>query len=312
MLENKEMREVYIEELLKYAEKDDRIMVLDADLANASKAILFREKYPERFVDVGIAEANMIGVAAGLANYGKIPFTHSFTAFATRRAFDQVAISVAYSKLNVKMIGSDPGITAQLNGGTHMSFEDLALMRALPGMVVVEPADSSQLKKAIKAIIDYEGPVYMRLSRIKAEKVYEEDCDFTLGKANTLREGRDAAIIASGIMVKPALDAADMLKSEGIEVRVLDIHTIKPLDDEAVLKAAKETGAIVTADNHNIIGALGSAVCELVSENYPVPVKRIGVKDHFGEVGLIPFLAEKYNMTANDIAKAVKEVISRK
>ena len=312
MLDNKEMRAVYVEELCKIAEKDNRIVLVEADLAKASATYPFRDKFPERFINVGIAEANMIGVAAGLANYGKIPFTHTFTPFATRRVLDQIAISVAYSNLNVKMMGSDPGIAAQLNGGTHMSFEDIALMRVIPGMVIFEPVDSTQLKKALPQIIEHDGPVYIRLYRQAAEKIYDEDCEFTLGKANLLREGKDATVFASGIMVKEALDAANTLQGEGISVKVINIHTIKPLDEAAVVEAAKETGAVVTAENHNIVGGLGGAICELLSEKCPVPVKRIGVTDHFGEVGKLAYLAEKYNLTASDIVKAVKSVIERK
>lgn len=312
MQEDREMRAVYVEELCKLAEKDSRIVLVEADLSKAGGTSAFKEKYPDRLIDVGIAEANMIGVAAGLANYGKIPFTHTFSAFATRRTMDQIAISVAYTRLNVKMVGSDPGISAELNGGTHMSFEDIALMRAVPGMVIVDPVDTCQLGKIVPQLYEHDGPTYMRLLRKKAEKVYDESSSFELGKAVTLRDGKDAAIIASGLMVKAALDAEESLKSQGISVRVLDMHTIKPIDREAVIKAAEETGAIVTAENSNIIGGLGSAVSEIVVENCCVPVKRIGVRDHFGEVGKMPYLAKKYNMTAEDIVSAVKEVINRK
>lgn len=310
-LEQKELREVYTELLIETAKKDDRILAVDADLMKATKAIPFRDQFPERAIDVGVAESNMIGVAAGLAAFGKIPFTHSFTPFATRRCYDQVTISVAYAGLNVKMVGSDPGVSAELNGGTHMSFEDIGLMRNIPNMVVFEPTDSTQLRQAFPEIIKHYGPVYIRLFRKKAEKIYDDNYKFRWGKADTLAQGNDVTIIASGIMVRASLDAAKMLKEEGINARVINMHTIKPLDEAAVVKAAKETGAIVTVENHNIINGLGSAVAEVLCEQCPVKLKRIGVQDHFGEVGKMPFLMEKYKMTAEDIVKAVKDVMKK-
>ena len=311
-LEQKEMREVYTELLLEAAKKDSRIVTVDADLMKAMKAIPFRDQLPERSIDAGVAEANMIGVAAGLSAFGKIPFTHSFTPFATRRCFDQITISVAYAGLNVKMLGSDPGVSAELNGGTHMSFEDVGLMRNIPGMVVFEPVDNTQLIKAFPEIINYDGPVYIRLYRKKPEKIFDDSYKFTWNKADTLKEGKDAVIIASGIMVKEALDAAALLQEKGIEAGVINIHTIKPIDKEAVIKAAEMAGAVVTAENHNIINGLGSAVAEILSENCPVPLRRVGVRDHFGEVGKMEFLMEKYRMTAKDISEAVKEAIACK
>lgn len=310
-LEQKELREVYTELLIETAKKDDRILAVDADLMKATKAIPFRDQFPERAIDVGVAESNMIGVAAGLAAFGKVPFTHSFTPFATRRCYDQVTISVAYAGLNVKMVGSDPGVSAELNGGTHMSFEDIGLMRNIPNMVVFEPTDSTQLRQAFPEIIKHYGPVYIRLFRKKAEKIYDDNYKFRWGKADTLAQGNDVTIIASGIMVRASLDAAKMLKEEGINARVINMHTIKPLDEAAVVKAAKETGAIVTVENHNIINGLGSAVAEVLCEQCPVKLKRIGVQDHFGEVGKMPFLMEKYKMTAEDIVKAVKDVMKK-
>jgi len=312
MLDNKEMRVVYIEEICKIAEKDNRIVLVDADMSRSGGTEMFYKKFPDRAINVGVAEANMICVAAGLATLGKISFTNTFTPFASRRALDQVTISVAYTGLNVKMLGTDPGICAEVNGGTHMSFEDVGVLRPIPGMVIFEPVDSEQLKKSIPQIISHNGPVYIRMYRKLAEKVYDDDCEFELGKAITLREGRDATIIASGIMVKESLDAASILEAEGISVRVINMHTIKPIDEEAIILAANETGAIVTAENHNIIGGLGSAVSEVLVEKSFAPMKRIGVTDHFGEVGKIPFLKEKYNMTAKDIVEAVKSVIKRK
>jgi len=311
-LEKLEMREVYTNTLIELAEKDERIVLLDADLMKASKAIPFRERFPERTVDVGVAEANMICVAAGLAASGKIPFTHSFTAFASRRCFDQVAISVAYSKLPVKMMGSDPGVSAELNGGTHMSFEDVGIMRNLSGMTIFEPTDGEQLRQAIPHILNHPGPVYIRMFRKVAESINGTDYKFKWLKGDTLVEGNDVTIIATGLMVKESIKACELLKAEGISARVLNLHTVKPIDTEIIIKAAKETGAIVTAENHNIINGLGSAVAETLVENEPVPMKRIGVRDQFGEVGLMPFLMEKFHMLPSDIVAACKDVIARK
>lgn len=311
-IEAKEMREVYTETLIELAEKDDRIVLLDADLMRASKGLPFKEKFPERTVDVGVAEANMIGVAAGLAASGKIPFTHTFTPFATRRCFDQVTISVAYSKLNVKMMGSDPGVSAELNGGTHMSMEDMGLMRNLPGMTIFEPVDSVQLKQALPHIVAHEGPVYIRMFRKKAEAIFGDDYTFKWTKGDLLEEGSDVTIIATGIMVKEALEARMLLAEEGISARVINLHTVKPIDQDIILRAAEETGAIVTAENHNVINGLGSAVAEVLVENRPVPMARVGIQDHFGEVGKMPFLMEKFHLMPKDIVIAAKKVIERK
>ncbi len=307
-----EMREVYTNTLIELAKDNENIVLMDADLMRASKGIPFKETYPERTVDVGVAEANMIGVAAGLAASGKIPFTHTFTPFATRRCFDQVTISVAYAKLNVKMMGSDPGVSAELNGGTHMSFEDVGLMRNLPGMTVFEPVDSVQLAQALPHIVDHDGPVYIRMFRKQAESIFGTDYKFDWTKGDLLADGSDVTILASGIMVKESLAAKEMLAAEGISARVVNIHTVKPIDQEIILKAASETGAIVTAENHNIINGLGSAVAEVLIENNPVPMKRIGVRDHFGEVGKMPYLMDKFQMLPRDIVAACKEVIAKK
>ena len=311
-MSGQEVRDIYVEGLIELAEKDKRIILLEADLMTAAKTVSFKNRFPDRLINVGVAEANMIGVAAGLSAMGKIPFTHTFTPFATRRCFDQIFISIAYSGLNVKMMGSDPGVSAELNGGTHMSFEDVGIMRNIPEMVIYEPVDGNQLKKALPQLLEHNGPVYLRMIRKYSENVINEDIAFKLGMASTLVEGSDATIFASGLMVRNSLEATAELKEEGIKVRLVNMHTIKPIDQEAVRKAARETGAIVTAENHNIINGLGSAVAEILVENDPVPMKRIGVKDHFGEVGTKEFLMEKYGMTARDIAKAVREVIKRK
>lgn len=311
-LESNEMRVVYTNKLIELAKENEQIVLVDADLMRASGTIPFRDVYPERSVDVGVAEANMIGVAAGLAASGKIPFTHSFTAFASRRCFDQVTISVAYAKLNVKMMGSDPGVSAELNGGTHMSMEDVGLMRNLPGVTIFEPVDSVQLEQALPHIVNHDGPVYIRMFRKKAESIFDSSYEFKWAKGDLLQEGSDVTIIATGIMVKESLEAARLLKEEGINARVINIHTVKPIDQEIIIKAAEETGAIVTAENHNVINGLGSAVAEVLVENKPVPMARVGIQDHFGEVGRMPFLMEKFHMLPKDIVAAAKKVIGRK
>lgn len=310
--EDRWLRETYIDLLLEHAERDERIVVLDADLMLASGARRFAQQYPQRSVNVGVAEANMVGVAAGLSAMGKIPFTHTFTAFATRRVLDQIALSVAYAGLGVKLMGSDPGVTAELNGGTHMSMEDVAIMRSIPGMLIYEPVDSAQLRAAFPQIIAHEGPVYIRLLRRNAVKIYEENAPFRLGKASLLREGGDVSIFATGIMVAEALAAADALLAEGVKAEVINLHTIKPLDEAAVLTSVGKTGCAVTCENASIIGGLGSAVMECIGENHPVPVRRVGVRDHFGEVGLTDFLKEKYGLTANEIVGAAHAVLKQK
>ena len=311
-LDNRWLRETYTDCLIEAAKRDDRIVILEADLMKAAGTTRFAAEFPDRTFDVGIAEADMIGVAAGMSAMGKIPFTHTFTPFATRRCCDQVTLSVAYAGLNVKMMGSDPGVTAELNGGTHMSMEDVAIMRNIPGMVIFEPTDSAQLRAAFPQIVAHYGPVYIRLFRRQAVKIYQDGCAFTLGKGVVLREGTDVTIAASGIMTAEALGAADLLAAEGIHAEVLNIHTIKPFDEELLLKSAAKTGCVVTAENHSILNALGSAAAECLSENLPRPLQRIGVTDHFGEVGTTAYLKEKYGLTAKDIAAAAKKAIARK
>lgn len=312
MLEAQEMRTVYCETMIALAKEDPRIVDLEADLTGAHGMKPFKAAYPERSFNVGIAEANMVGVAAGLSACGKIPFVHSFATFASRRCFDQIAVSVCYAGLNVKIVGSDPGVGAELNGGTHMALEDMGIMRTLPGMTIFEPTDSVQLRKALPAVARHEGPVYIRLFRRKAEKVFDEDYAFTLGKADLLREGSDVTIIASGVCVANALQAADMLAGEGVSACVLNMHTVKPVDAEAVLRAAEETGAIVTAENHSVIGGLGSAVAEVLAEGRPAPLERVGVKDHFGQVGKAPYLMGVFGIAPADVAKAARRAIARK
>ncbi len=310
--EERWLRETYVDLLLEYARKDPRLVILEADLSKAAGTPRFAREFPDRTINVGIAEANMVGVAAGLAAMGKIPFTHTFTAFATRRCCDQVTLSVAYAKLNVKLMGSDPGVTAELNGGTHMSMEDVSIMRNIPGMIIYEPVDSAQLIKIFPQILETPSPVYIRLLRRNAVKVYDESREFTLGKGTVIREGADVTVFASGILVAEAIKAAEALAGQGISAEVINLHTIKPLDQELVIRSAKKTGAVVTAENHSIIGGLGSAVAEVLGENYPVPVVRVGVCDHFGEVGLTDFLMKKYGLTAEGIVEAAQKALRMK
>lgn len=312
VLEDRWLRETYVDLLLEYAARDNRICLVEADLMRAAGTLRFRDAYPDKCVNVGVAEANMIGVAAGMSTMGKIPFTHTFTPFSTRRVCDQVTLSVAYAGLNVKLVGSDPGVTAELNGGTHMSMEDVAIMRNIPGMIVFEPTDSNQLIKAFPHIIDHYGPVYIRLLRRNAVKIFEEDPEFTLGKGIVLKDGSDVTIIASGIMTAEAMVASQLLEKEGIKAEVINIHTVKPLDEELIIKSALKTRAVVTAENGSIINGLGAAVAECLGEQCPTIMKRVGVKDHFGEVGMTEFLKEKYGLKAKDIIQASKQVIKNK
>lgn len=312
MTDEKEIRQVMAAGLVEAAEKDSRIVVLDADLMSCHATKCFLEAFPERFINVGIAEANMIGVAAGMAAFGKIPFAFSFAPFATRRCYDQIFISVAYSKLNVKIVGSDPGVMAEANGGTHMPFEDMAIMRAIPKMVCFEPTDATMLKKALPQIIDYPGAVYIRMFRKKAEKVFDDSLDFELGKAVEIKDGKDVTLIASGIMVSRAIEAAEVLAGKGISAAVVNMHTWKPVDEDAIVRAAKKTGAIVTCENHTTNGGLGSAVAEVAVSKCPVPMELIGVVNSFGEVGKQAYLSEKFHLTVDDIVAAAERAVARK
>ncbi|MCG8485772.1 MAG: transketolase family protein [Clostridia bacterium] len=311
-LHGRQLCEIYTDLLIQYAKGDERICIVESDLMRAIQTLKFREVYPKRSVDLGVQEANMIGVAAGMSTLGLIPFTHSFTPFASRRCCDQITLSVSYAKLNVKMIGSDPGVTAMLNGGTHMSFEDIAILRNIPDMVIYEPVDGVQLANMFPKILEYHGAVYIRLLRREFPSIFEDGQEFELGKATTIKEGTDVSIICSGIMVHEALEAEKILANEGISASVVNMHTIKPLDTQAVINEAKKTGAMVTAENHSILNGLGGAVCECLADEYPIPVKRVGVKDHFGEVGMQDFLMEKYGLLAKDIVEAAKASISMK
>ncbi len=308
----KEMRATYCETLIDLAKEDDRVVVVEADLMGSGGTKPFSREFPERTINCGVQEANMIGVAAGLSTRGFIPFAHSFGAFAARRAADQVFISCAYARQNVKIVGSDPGFTAAVNGGTHMPFEDIGIMATIPYMTVVEPCDNVAMDKIIRLAKNTYGTWYIRMHRKLAPVIYETETDFEPGKANLLRDGRDVTIIALGDLVAESLKAADMLESEGISARVLDMWCVKPLDEEAITAAAKETGAIVTAENHNVWNGLGSAVSSCLVRNYPAPLEMIGCQDRFGEVGPAAYLKKRYLMTAEDIVEKVKKVLGRK
>ena len=312
MYENMEMRQVFGGELERMMEADERIVCIDADLGRANGTLNIRKKFPERAFDVGVAEQNMASIAAGLAAYGFIPFIGSFTPFAARRICDQVAISITYAKRNEKIVGTDPGISAELNGGTHMSFEDIGVLRSIPGLVIFEPVDCMQLAKAMPEIVKYDGPVYIRLYRKPAPAIFSDDYKFELFKADILKEGRDVSVFATGIMADHVLKACEILKGTGVDAEVINIHTIKPVDRQAVIQSARKTGAVVTCENHNIIGGLKSAVSEVLTEECPVPVKAIGINDHFGEVARMDYLLKKYKMTAEDIAEAAVDVIKKK
>lgn len=312
MLHELEMRQVYCQTLIELAEENPDIMVVEADLMRASGTLPFSKKFPERAFDVGVAEQNLIGIAAGLAVEGKIPFAATFSPFATRRPCDQIAVSVAYANTNVKIVGTAPGITAEYNGGTHMSFEDLAIMRSFPNMTILIPCDVYELQGAVRAAAAHRGPVYLQLIRGKMPKVFDEGSDFIIGKAKVLREGKDVTICASGYMVHLALKAADLLTNSGINATVINVSTLKPLDTQTILEAAQRTGCVVTAENHSVLGGLGSMVCELLAEKFPAPIYRVGVRDQFGEVGKLSYLLERFLLRDTDIARACCEVIKRK
>ena len=303
-------RESYGSALVEYG-KDERVVVLDADLSKSTKTDMFKKAYPDRFFNMGIAEANMMCVAAGLAASGKIAFASTFAMFAAGRAFEQVRNSIGYTKLNVKIGATHAGISVGEDGASHQCLEDIALMRTIPDMVIINPADDIEAQLAVKAAIEHEGPVYMRFGRLAVEDVNPADYKFEIGKGVQLEEGTDVTIIATGLMVGMALEARKMLADEGISARVVNIHTIKPIDRDIIIKASKETGAIVTAEEHSIYGGLGSAVSEVVTDSAPCPVKVIGT-DKFGRSGKPAELFEMYGLTAENICKKVKEAISLK
>lgn len=307
-MSKKATRQAYGEALVELGKINKDIVVLDADLTKSTKTSMFQKEFPERHFNVGIAEADLMGTAAGFATCGKIPFASTFAMFAAGRAFEQIRNTIAYPKLNVKIAPTHAGISVGEDGGSHESIEDIALMRSIPGMIVLSPADAVETKKMIFAAAEYEGPVYIRMGRLDVETIFDEETyDFQIGIANTVKEGNDVTIAATGLMTYEAIKAANILAQEGISVRVINVGTIKPLDGEIILKAAKETKFIITAEEHSVIGGLGSAVSEFLSEVYPAKVKKLGIYDKFGQSGKANELLEKYELTAAKLVSMVKE-----
>ncbi|MCY1153208.1 MAG: transketolase family protein [Sphaerochaetaceae bacterium] len=307
-----DMREIYCNTLIEEAKTNDKIMVVEADLMRATGTAAFKDAYPNRFVNVGIAEANLIGVSAGLSNMGKIPFAATFACFASRRAFDQFFLSANYAKLNVKLVGTDPGVTAAFNGGTHMPFEDLALMQTIPNLTICEPCDAVSLKKTMKNLINHYGSTYMRLQRKGSQSIYSSDEEFEIGKGKVLKDGNDVTIVALGyVLVPEALKAAKMLEKEGISAAVIDPICVKPLDKELILHYASKTKHIVSAENHQVGGGLGSAISNLLALERPTKMRMVGIQDEFGQVGTLDFLKEYYKLTADEIYKQAKAVLNK-
>jgi transketolase len=311
-IDKREMREAYTNTLIDVAKDNANIIVMNCDLCSSMGVGEFVKTYPERSLSMGIQEANACGVAAGLSSLGFVPFLHSFAVFTTRRIFDQIFLSCAYSKLNVKLIGGDAGVTAGINGGTHMAFEDFGIMRTVPNATLIEPTDAVMMANLLPKVAEHYGVDYIRMPRKSVTQIYEEGSDFTIGKAVVIREGTDVSLIASGICVYEALKAAEKLSEEGISARVVDMFTIKPIDKECIIDCAKRTGAIVTVENHNVINALGSAVSEVLVENIPTPMERVGVMDSFGEVGPQEYLMERFEITEKTIYEKAKKVMARK
>ncbi|KSV57789.1 transketolase family protein [Acetivibrio ethanolgignens] len=300
-------RESYGNALAELGKEHDNLYVLDADLAAATKTGIFKKAFPERHIDCGIAESNMMGIAAGMASTGKVPFVSSFAMFAAGRAYEQVRNTIGYPHLNVKIGATHAGISVGEDGATHQCNEDIALMRTIPGMVVINPSDDVEAKAAVKAAFEHDGPVYMRFGRLAVPVINDRaDYKFELGKGVVLREGKDVTIVATGLCVNESLQAAELLAAEGIEAKVINIHTIKPLDEELIVAAAKETGRVVTVEEHSVIGGLGSAVCDALCASYPAPVLKIGVQDTFGESGPALELIKKYGLDRESIAAKVK------
>lgn len=307
--EKKATRQSFGEELANIGEENEKIVVLDADLSSATKTNIFAKKFPNRFFDMGIAEQNMIGTAAGLATCNKIPFVSTFAMFAAGRAYDQIRNSICYPKLNVKICATHAGITVGEDGATHQMLEDISLMRTIPNMTVMCTSDDAQTKWAIREISEFEGPVYLRLCRLATPKIYENE-KFERGKGIQLGEGTDATIIATGVVVSEAIEAMEKLKSKGINIRIVDMHTIKPIDKEIIIKSAKETKNIITIEDHNIIGGLGSAVCEVLAENYPKKVYKMGIKDEFGKSGKAEELLKYFKLDKDSIAEFIEKIIN--
>ncbi len=308
MSEKMATRAAYGKALVEMGEENPNLVVMDADLSKSTMTAEFSKTYPERFFNMGIAEQNLYGAAAGLALSGKVVCASTFAMFAAGRAFEIIRNSIGYTGANVKVCATHAGITVGEDGASHQTFEDLALMRTIPGMTVVNPSDGVSARKLLKQVVAFEGPAYVRLGRAAVPVFYDENAEIKLGKANVLREGKDVTVIATGIMVSEAMLAASQMAEEGIDVRVIDMHTIKPLDEEMIIKAAKETGRIVTAEEHSVIGGLGSAVAEVLCRNCPARVEMVGQQDTYGESGKPDELKEKYGMTAADIVRAIREV----
>ena len=306
LVNNNELREVYGNTLISLTKDNNKIVALEADLMGTVKMNKYQQTFPENFVNCGIMEANMVGIASGFSLRGFIPFMHTFGPFATRRCFDQLFLSIGYSGLDLTVIGSDAGVSAAHNGGTHMPFEDMGLMRLIPNSTVIEISDFVMFGDILKQVASIHGLHYLRIIRKTMLQIYEEGSTFEIGKGIVLREGKDATIIATGIMIKEALEAADELLKENISVTVIDMFTIKPIDKDLLIEYAKKTNLIITAENHNIIGGLGSAVAECLAENYPTKVVRIGVNERFGQVGTQDFLQKEYGLTKDNIVKTVK------
>ncbi len=307
-----EMREVFASRLKEMMAGDERIVLINADLARAGGTQGLSAAFPGRCFNVGVAEANMVSVASGMASCGYVPFISSFAPFATRRVCDQLAISVCYAKQPVKVIGTDPGISAELNGGTHMGVEDIGVIRSLKGMVIFEPVDARQLSQSMQQIVDHPGPVYIRLHRKKTEDVFGADYRFDLFKADVIKEGRDVSILATGLMVQESMEALALLKQAGVDAELINVHTIKPIDRETIIRSAKKTGCVVTAENHSTIGGLYSAAAEVLSAQCPTLMAAIGIDDMFGEVGMMPYLKERFRLRGEDIAGACLKIIEKK
>ena len=309
MADKQATRQAYGDALVELGANNKDLVVMDADLSKSTMTVGFSKAFPDRFFNMGIAEQNMYGVAAGLAASGKTVVASTFAMFATGRAFEIIRNSIGYPHLNVKICATPAGVTVGEDGASHQAIEDIALMRSIPGMTVLNPSDGVSAKKAVEAAVAMDGPVYVRLGRAAVPFVYDEDMDFEIGKGLTVKEGSDVTIIATGIMVNEAIQAAEKLEAEGISARIVDIHTIKPIDEEIIIKAAKETKGIVTAEEHSVIGGLGSAVAEVTAKNAPAKIKMIGIQDRFGQSGKPDQLMKEYGLTADDIVAACKELL---
>lgn len=306
------LRDAYGESLVEIGHACPDIIVIDADVANPTRAHLFWKSFPERFVELGVAECNAVSFAAGIATSGLIPIVNMFACFASQRVCDQVSISVAYPKLNVKICGCYAGITTPNTGATHQAINDIAIMRSLPNMAVIEPADEIELKNSLQWAIRYEGPVYFRVVRCEVPRIFTEHDDFQFGKGIVLRDGKDVTLIGSGLMTSRCIEAREKLKIKGISAKVINISTIKPIDEELIIQSAKDTGCIVTAENHSIIGGLGSAVSDVLAAHFPVPLQKVGIKDRYGESGKLDELLEKFGLTSDKIAEKAQITVKRK